>query len=378
MKRLLKSEKKNKSILGIIGIIVIAIGLGTFFFFEESVVIQPIKIGVTLPETGPNSGFGIEGRDGLLMAVDEINSRGGINERPIELIIVDNETNPEKAKKDFLEIEETHAPLMYISSTSTITFAVSPLAEEHEVVLMAIGATATNLTVDKQWTYRYYPMSDAEAVPILQILDDLNVKDLGILYLNDVFGIDISNEIATRFENSERTVTKESFEPNAVDFKENITKLQNVDAIYVAGFPEYNKIIFKQLLEVNYSGEILTSSESASPLITNFPEANGVYVATPSMYNPNFIFARTVSDNFESRYNKQFDHNAGNGYDLIRILGGLLENEELSRDNVKRILDRGFSYSGVFGSIDALPGEHDIAFPLVPAQIVDGKLVFRR
>jgi len=85
-----------------------------------------------------------------------------------------------------------------------------------------------------------------------------------------------------------------------------------------------------------------------------------------------------VSENFESRYNKQFDHNAANGYDLIKILAGLLENEELSRDNVKRILDNGFSYSGVFGSIDALPGEHDIAFPLYPAQVVDGKLEFRR
>jgi len=85
-----------------------------------------------------------------------------------------------------------------------------------------------------------------------------------------------------------------------------------------------------------------------------------------------------VSENFESRYNKQFDHNAANGYDVIRILGGLLQNEELSRDNVKRVLDRGFSYSGVFGSIDALPEEHDIAFPLHPAQVVNGKLVFKR
>jgi ABC-type branched-subunit amino acid transport system substrate-binding protein len=243
---------------------------------------------------------------------------------------------------------------------------------------MAIGATATNLTIEKKWTYRYYPMSDVEAVPILQILDELNIKNLGILYLNDEFGRDISNEIATRFENSGGIVTKELFEPNTIDFKENIAKLQNKDAIYVASFTDYNKMIFKQLQEANYSGEILSASESASPLVSNLPEANGVYVATPSMYDSSFIFARTVSDNFESRYNKQFDHNAANGYDIIRILDGLLENEELSRDNVKRILDEGFSYSGVFGSIDALPGGHDIAFPLLPAQIVDGKLVFRR
>ncbi len=75
---------------------------------------------------------------------------------------------------------------------------------------------------------------------------------------------------------------------------------------------------------------------------------------------------------------RQFDHNAANGYDIIKILGGLLENEELSRDNVKRILDEGFSYSGVFGSVEVLPGEHDISFPLFPSQVVDGKLVFRR
>ncbi len=79
-----------------------------------------------------------------------------------------------------------------------------------------------------------------------------------------------------------------------------------------------------------------------------------------------------MSDNYESIYNKQFDHNAANGYDIIRILGGLLDNEELSRDNVKRILDRGFSYSGVFGSVDVLPGEHDISFLLYPSQVING------
>jgi len=371
-------EKKKKSTLGIVGIIVIAIGLGTFFFFEEIVGREPIKIGVILAETGPGSGFGIENRDGMQMAVDEINSRGGINGRLIELIIVDNETNPEKAKKDFLEIEETHAPLMYISSLSTISTAVSPLAEEHEVVLMALAASATNLTVEKKWIYRYYPVSDDEAVVISRILDDLNIKDLGILYQNDEYGRDMSNKVATRFENSEGTVTKESFEPNTIDFKENIAKLQNKDAILLAAFPDYDVIILKQIREANYSGKILSPADGATPSVFNMPEADGVYIVAPAIYDSNFLFASKVSENFESRYNKQFDQNAGNGYDLIRILDGLLENEELTRENVKNILDQGFSYSGVFGSVDVLPGEHDISFPLFPSQVVNGKLEFRR
>ncbi len=373
-------ENEVVTIGGLLGIIVIAVILVSIFFFDVSLGLEPIKIGVIVSETGPGSGIGIENRDGMLMAVDEINSRGGINGRTIELIIVDNESNPEKAKKDFLEIEETHAPLMYVSSTSSISAAVAPLAEEREVVLM-ISATAREITVDKQWIYRYFPMADVELLAILQALDDLHIKNLGILYQNDEYGRDVSNAVVTKFENSERIVSKESFELlelDVIDFKENIAKLQNVDAIYVVAFPDYIEIIFKQLRESNYSGEILAPLDAAVFKIINMPETDGVYLTAPIIYDSNFLFANKVTENFESRYNKQFDFNAANGYDLIRILDGLLENEELSRDNVKRILDEGFSYSGVFGSIDVLPGEHDIAFPLVPSKVVDGKLEFRR
>jgi len=373
-------ENEVVTIGGLLGIIVIAVILVSIFFFDVSLGLEPIKIGVIVSETGPGSGIGIENRDGMLMAVDEINSRGGINGRTIELIIVDNESNPEKAKKDFLEIEETHAPLMYVSSTSSISAAVAPLAEEREVVLM-ISATAREITVDKQWIYRYFPMADVELLAILQALDDLHIKNLGILYQNDEYGRDVSNAVVTKFENSERIVSKESFELlelDVIDFKENIAKLQNVDAIYVVAFPDYIEIIFKQLRESNYSGEILAPLDAAVFKIINMPETDGVYLTAPIIYDSNFLFANKVTENFESRYNKQFDFNAANGYDLIRILDGLLENEELTRDNVKRILDEGFSYSGVFGSIDVLPGEHDIAFPLVPSKVVDGKLEFRR
>jgi len=53
--------EKKKSTLGIVGIIVIAVGLGSFFFFEESFGREPIKIGVILSETGPSSGMNVNG-----------------------------------------------------------------------------------------------------------------------------------------------------------------------------------------------------------------------------------------------------------------------------------------------------------------------------
>jgi len=374
----LELEKKSKSTLWIIGIIVIAVSLGSFFFFEELVGTESIKIGVILSITGSGSYIGEQTRDGMQMAVDEINSRGGIDGRHIELIIKDNQSSPDEAKNKFLEIEETHTPLMYISSLSSISTAVAPLAEENEVVLIALSSTAPGVTKQKEWTYRYFPTADEEVIPIIQILKDLNVSNLGILYQNDEFGRSVLVAVETEFENAERTIRKELFAPDAIDYKEQITKLQSVDAIIIIAWPEIVELILKQIRETDYQGHIIGSSDAATPLIFNMPEANGMYFATPAIYDYNFLFASKVSKVFESKYNKQFDHNAGNGYDFIRILDGLLENEELTRENVKNILDMGFSYSGVFGSVDILPGEHDMGFLLFPSHIVNGEIEFRR
>ena len=101
----MKLEKSKKSTLWIIGIIVIAIGLGSFFFFEESVGRESIKIGVTLSISGSGSYIGEQTRDGMHMAADEINSRGGIDGRHIELIIEDNQSSPDEAKKYFQNIK---------------------------------------------------------------------------------------------------------------------------------------------------------------------------------------------------------------------------------------------------------------------------------
>ena len=64
--------EKKKSILGIIGIIVIAIGLGSLFFFEGIDSGETIKIGVTLPITGAAGNMGEPMTNGMQFAVGEM------------------------------------------------------------------------------------------------------------------------------------------------------------------------------------------------------------------------------------------------------------------------------------------------------------------
>ena len=91
-------------------IIVVALVVVLSLPADKTDDLSSITIVANLPITGPGSGIGIEERDGLQLAVDQLNSSGGINDRNIELIIVDNETDLDKAKELFLETEQAHEP----------------------------------------------------------------------------------------------------------------------------------------------------------------------------------------------------------------------------------------------------------------------------
>ena len=129
--------------------------------------------------------------------------------------------------------------------------------------------------------------------------------------------------------------------------------------------------------EANFKGTILGGNAFAFPEIIPLPEAQGVYLTAPIIYNPNFPFAKEVEKKYVDRYNKTFSHAAASGYDIIKILAGLWEDEDISRERVKSLLEEGFTYSGVFGMVNVRPGEHDISFHLHPAQIINGEVKYR-
>ena len=313
----------------------------------------------------------------MLLAADEINFRGGINGRKIRLIIEDSQTSPEEGQKAFNKIEAAHQPILYVSTLSAVSVALTPLAEENKVVLVGLVAATQKLTEGKKWVFRYYTTAQNEVPPIISVLEDLKVKTLGILYLKDEYGISVFEILKERFERVGGTVSSEAFGTNEFDFREQIATLKDMEAIYAVGYVSHLKEVYRQLKENDFEGPILGPSGVLN-LVGKATEINGIYVAAPIIYDPNFVFATDVKEKFETRYGKTFTHQAATGYDFVKLLASLLEDESISREHVKHLLDEGFIYPGVFGDLDVKPGEHDIIIPLHPAQVVDGEITYLR
>jgi branched-chain amino acid transport system substrate-binding protein len=369
--------KKGTSVLIIILILLIAAAILSIFVFKVFEK-KPLTIGAILPLSGPAASGGENVRNGLNLALEEVNSQGGISGRKIELIVKDCKTDAATAKQVFTEMEKTSRPDLYLATLSPIVIALGPLVEENQVPLISPLITGSNKVIieGKKWTFRTCAPSEVEVPTMITILNRKGVKNVGVIYQNDSFGQTIKEPFQLAFTSQGGIVSAESFEPNTTDFKPQISRLLNTEAIYLAGLPAYIEQLIKQLRELNYRGLITAVSAAAQPSISNLPEANGVYVAAQLCYNPDFSIANKVKERYESKYNKPFSHEAGYGYDLIRLLTGLLENKQISRASIRDVLEGGFTYSGIFGNLKIKKGSHDLSPLLYPACIINGELKF--
>jgi branched-chain amino acid transport system substrate-binding protein len=336
-----------------------------------------IRIGAIFQAAGNNAAPGQYVRDGILLAVEEINKRGGLNGSKLEIAFADSGSDPQTAADAFNKLENSLHPLMYVSYSSNVGMALAPLAEENHVALVGLVTAAVDFTRGREWVFRYWPLGPAYITPLLQILQSLQVRRLGIIYQNDDFGKEQKELMTTGFSQGGGSVLVKSFELKDADYRQQIAALRDREAIYIAGSGVNLVNVTRQLKEAGYKGPILMPAGGADPALFGLPEMSGVYVAAPIIYNPSYLYAREAGEQFLAKYRRPFNQWAANGYDFIKLICGLLEERNISRKGVRDAMAGGFEYSGVFGHVRLRPGEHDLTFPMYPTQILNGKLTYR-
>ncbi|MBU0909509.1 MAG: ABC transporter substrate-binding protein [Proteobacteria bacterium] len=335
---------------------------------------QPVRIGAILSLSGTGSHL-VDVRDAMVMAAEEVNAQGGIDNRKIELIVEDSKSSPVEAEKIFLRLEEQEKPpLLYVSTLSSVGMALAPLAARHQVVLMGLVTSAPQFAEQGKWVFRDYTNSQEETRVAQRILDTLKVRQLGIVHLDDPYGNSVAKLLGQSFAATGGSVTAVAFAYDVTDLTPQIETVRTMQAVYVVGLVGHIRLAIRQLRQAGYTGHLIAASGAANPQITEMAEAEGVFVGIPLVYNEDFLFARQFKNNYQARFGKPFSHQAANGYDCVRMIAGLLEGNEVSRQNLQFLLSHGFLYSGVQGDYELKAGSQEIMMPLYPARIDHGRL----
>jgi branched-chain amino acid transport system substrate-binding protein len=113
--------------------------------------VEPIRIGTTQSLSGPLQEFGTNQLRGLQMWVVDVNARGELLGRPVELVHYDDGSDPARSAQLYKKlIQEDKVDLLFGPYSSNITMAASQVAEQFDVPMLTLAASA-----DAIWSRGY-------------------------------------------------------------------------------------------------------------------------------------------------------------------------------------------------------------------------------
>lgn len=245
--------------------IVILIALLTLMVFigcsKEDTSI--IKIGGIFPLSGEVAVYGIEAKNGIELAIAEINAKGGVNGKQIVLISEDDEGSPEKSVNAFKKLTSKNKVQVIIGSlTSGCTAAITTLAQNQKVLLIAPAATMESITDAGNYVFRACFIDPFQGtVGGKFAAETLGSTRAAVLYDTDNdYSVGLYENFKVSFvANGGVMVSEESYTTSDVDFNAQITKIKasNPDVVYLPDYYAKVSLIAKQLRGQNINTPIV-------------------------------------------------------------------------------------------------------------------------
>ncbi len=143
----------------------------------------PIKVGFVGGLTGRLSDLGTAGRDGVILAVEEINGKGGIHGRPIELITKDDKQNPKEALRVDQELLDDGVVAIIGHMTSTMSMAAIPLANNEKILMISPTTSTIKVSGIDDYFIRMLPPNNAETDHLARYASKvLGLKKMAAVY----------------------------------------------------------------------------------------------------------------------------------------------------------------------------------------------------
>ncbi|XFF02257.1 ABC transporter substrate-binding protein (plasmid) [Bradyrhizobium guangxiense] len=230
-----------------------------------------IKIGSTMPLSGPASAFGILGKVEAAY-FKKINDEGGINGRKVNLITYDDGYSPPKTVEQVRKLVESDEVLLIFSSLGTATnTAVQRYLNGKKVPQLFVGSRASKWNKPREfpWTLGLAPsyFAEGEAYAKYLLREQPNGK-IAAIFQNDDFGKDTMNGLKSGLADraSAMIVAEEGYEVTEPTIESRVVKLKSsgADILINITAPKFAAQVIKKTFELNWKPTHILGSVSAS------------------------------------------------------------------------------------------------------------------
>jgi branched-chain amino acid transport system substrate-binding protein len=256
----MKSSRRH--VFRLLGAIVGLLGIGIIATPAQAQTKAPIRIGLSMAQTGPLSGAGKSGLLALEVWRDEVNASGGLLGRPVELVAYDDQSNPSTAPGIYTKLLDVDKVDLLIGPYSTnMTAPIMPLIKQRDLLLIGNYALDVNARLRHDKYFNIMPWASAQdsATAFFDLCKTLGVKTIAILAADAEFAQTLASGVrSTLNDQGLRAVYDQNYPPNTVDFSSMVraVRARKPDAVFVASYPSDSTAILRSVNELGVGSSV--------------------------------------------------------------------------------------------------------------------------
>jgi len=327
-----------------------------------SIEADVIRLGLAAP-LNEASGKGMY--QGALLAVEDINARGGVRGRRLELVARDDAMNPARAIEVAVELRDRTDVVAVVGHlTSAASIAASDVYNEPGKGLLAIspGATSPELSKTGKWTFRVCPSDLQQAAALAEwAFHDLGRRRAVIMYVNDSYGRGVRDAFVPVFERLGGTVL--STDPYLPDLLEDERALDpylergirnGMDVLVIVGLGDEVVDILRAARRLGFQGTVM-GPDGLIGIAEAGDVAEGVIISSGFLIDRPTAAARQFVERYRARFGEFPRDGSAHAYDTVMLLAQAIEqvgtNRKAVRDYVASIGKDTPAFEGVTGTI---------------------------
>jgi branched-chain amino acid transport system substrate-binding protein len=294
-----------------------------------------IKVGVLLPLTGAQAKFGEIEKRSFEMALEEINTKGGVNGKKIELIFEDDTGNPSVGRSAVEKlISREQVPVITGGYSSSVTAASVPVAQQYKVPFVICTGSADDIT-EKGYDYvfRINPAASEYPEAVQSFMKEVaKPKTAAVLYENTQFGQSSSKSFEKDLDKlGVKILIKEGYQAGAIDFKPMLTKVKaaNPDLLYMVSYVMDASLLMRQSKELGINPMLFVGG-GAGFTLPEFQKSAGdaaeyVYSATLWTESLPFPGAKEYFNNYRKRFKEDTEYHGAEAYAAMYVVADALK-----------------------------------------------------
>jgi branched-chain amino acid transport system substrate-binding protein len=295
---------------------------------------DPIRIGHYASLTGKDAAFGVATRKGVLLAVEELNAKGGVLGRKLEYLVEDIQSKQGESSTAVKKLISRDKVVAVIgANASANSLEAAPICQQAKIPMMAISSTSPEVTKKGDYIFRICFIDPFQGAVLAKFAhSSLKAKRVALLTsTNSPYSVGLSAVLRERFSAlGGEVVAEQKFSEGDNDFRAQLTAIRAAkpDVIAATGFYTEAALICRQARSLGLDVPVIGGDGWEAPQLTELggKAVEGTYYSTYFSPDNKAPEVQSFVQRYQARWNNEKPEGVSAlGYDAMYLIAAAME-----------------------------------------------------